>query len=72
MIPIPYYLTVSAILFTTGAIGVLMRRNALIMLFVFLSITVAAAEAAVGLAILLTIFRARATVDVDNLHLLQR
>jgi NADH-quinone oxidoreductase subunit K len=40
--------------------------------FVFLSITVAAAEAAVGLAILLTIFRARATVDVDNLHLLQR
>jgi len=100
MIPIPHYLTVSAILFTTGAIGVLMRRNALIMLmslelmlnavnlsfvayarlhqdmaghvFVFLSITVAAAEAAVGLAILLTIFRARATIDVDNLHLLQR
>jgi NADH-quinone oxidoreductase subunit K len=100
MIPIPHYLTVSAILFTTGAIGVLMRRNALIMLmslelmlnavnlsfvayarlhqdmaghvFVFLSITVAAVEAAVGLAILLTIFRARATVDVDNLHLLQR
>ena len=99
MIPIPHYLTVSAILFTTGAIGVLMRRNALIMLmsielmlnavnlsfvayarlhqdmaghvFVFLSITVAAVEAAVGLAILLTIFRARATVDVDNLHLLQ-
>jgi len=39
---------------------------------VFLSITVAAAEAAVGLAILLTIFRTRATIDVDNLHLLQR
>jgi NADH-quinone oxidoreductase subunit K len=100
MIPIPHYLTVSAILFTTGAIGVLMRRNALIMLmslelmlnavnlsfiayarlhqdiaghvFVFLSITVAAAGAAVGLAILLTIFRARTTVDVDSLHLLQR
>ena len=32
MIPIPHYLTVSAILFTTGTIGVLMRRNALIML----------------------------------------
>ena len=90
MIPIPHYLTVSAILFTTGAIGVLMRRNALIMLmslelmlnavnlsfvayarlhqdmaghvFVFLSITVAAAEAAVGLAILLTNFRARAKI----------
>ncbi len=100
MIPIPHYLTVSAILFTTGAIGVLMRRNGLIMLmsiermrsavnlsfvayarlhndlgghvFVFLSITVAAAEAAVGLAILLTIFRSRNTVDVDHLHLLQR
>ena len=86
MIPIAHYLTVSALLFTTGAIGVLMRRNALIMLMslelmfndvgghvvVFLSITVAAAEAAVGLAILLTIFRTRETVDVDNLHLLQR
>jgi NADH-quinone oxidoreductase subunit K len=40
--------------------------------FVFLSITVAAAEAAVGRAILMSIFRARATIDVDNLHLLQR
>mgnify|MGYP003393482958 CR=1 FL=1 len=100
MIPIPYYLTVSAILFITGTIGVLVRRNALIMLmslelmlnavnlsfvayarmlndsgghvFVFLSITVAAAEAAVGLAILLTIFRAKETVDVDYLNLLRR
>ncbi|MGE3540589.1 MAG: NADH-quinone oxidoreductase subunit NuoK [Candidatus Tectimicrobiota bacterium] len=100
MIPIPYYLTVSAILFITGTIGVLIRRNALIMLmslelmlnavnlsfiayarllndlgghvFVFLSITVAAAEAAVGLAILLTIFRAKETVDVDYLNLLRR
>ena len=78
MIPVSYYLVVSAILFITGAIGVLLRRNALIMLmslelmvnavnlsfiayarmfndisghvFVFFSITVAAAEAAVGLA----------------------
>ena len=40
--------------------------------FAIFVITIAAAEAAVGLAILLTIFRARATVDVDNLHLLQR
>jgi NADH-quinone oxidoreductase subunit K len=99
MIPISYYLVVSAMLFVTGAMGVLIRRNALIMLmslelmlnavnlsfvayarmlndpgghvFVFLSITVAAAEAAVGLAILLTIFRTRETVDVDNLHLMQ-
>jgi NADH-quinone oxidoreductase subunit K len=99
MIPIPYYLVVSAILFVTGAIGVLMRHNALIMLmclelmlnavnlsfmayarmlndmgghvFVFLSITVAAAEAAVGLAIILTIYRTRETVDVDYLSLMR-
>ena len=99
MIPISYYLVVSAILFITGAIGVLIRRNALIMLmslelmlnavnlsfvayarmfndpgghvFVFLSITVAAAEAAVGLAILLTIFRTKDTVDVDSLSLMR-
>ena len=100
MIPISYYLVVSAILFVTGTIGVLIRRNALIMLmslelmlnavnlsfmayarmfndpgghvFVFLSITVAAAEAAVGLAILLTIFRAQQTINVDSLHLMRR
>ena len=99
MIPVWYYLVVSAILFVTGAIGVLIRRNALIMLMslelmlnavnlsfmayarqfndpsghvlVFLSITVAAAEAAVGLAILLTIFRAKETVDVDSLNLMR-
>ncbi len=99
MIPISYYLIVSAILFITGAIGVLLRRNALIMLmslelmlnavnlsfvayarllndmgghvFVFLSITVAAAEAAVGLAIILTIYRTKQTVDVDHLSLMR-
>ena len=100
MIPISFYLVVSAVLFVTGAIGVLIRRNALIMLmslelmlnavnlsfvayarllndvgghvFVFFNITVAAAEAAVGLAILLTIYRTNATVNVDDLHLMQR
>lgn len=99
MIPIAYYLVVSALLFITGAIGVLMRRNALIMLmclelmlnavnlsfvayarmlndmgghvFVFLSITVAAAEAAVGLAIILTIYRTKTTVDADYLTLMR-
>jgi len=99
MIPVSYYLVVSAILFMTGAMGVLIRRNALIMLmslelmlnavnlsfvayarmftdpgghvFVFLSITVAAAEAAVGLAILLTIFRSKETINVDSLNLMQ-
>ena len=99
MIPVSYYLVVSAMLFLIGVIGVLLRRNALIMLmslelmlnavnlsfvayarmfhdpgghvFVFLSITVAAAEAAVGLAILLTIFRSKETVNVDSLNLMQ-
>lgn len=99
MIPMTHYLIISAILFVTGAIGVLLRRNALVMLmslelmlnavnlsfvayarmfndpgghvFVFLSITVAAAEAAVGLAILLTIFRTKETINVDSLNLMQ-
>ena len=99
MIPIAYYLVVSALLFMTGAIGVLLRRNALIMLmclelmlnavnlsfiayarmlndmgghvFVFLTITVAAAEAAVGLAIILTIYRTKTTVDADYLTLMR-
>ena len=93
------YLVVSALLFVTGAIGVLMRRNALIMLmslelmlnavnlsfvayarmlnnlsghvFVFIGITVAAAEAAVGLAIMLTIYRSKETVDADQLTLMR-
>ena len=39
--------------------------------FVFLSITVAAAEAAVGLAIILAIYRAKQTVDVDHLSLMR-
>lgn len=99
MIPIPYYLVISAILFITGAVGVLLRRNALIMLMslelmlnavnlsfvayarmlndtgghviVFLNIAVAAAEAVVGLAILLTIFRSRESVNIDHLNLMR-
>lgn len=99
MIPVSYYLVISAVLFITGAVGVLMRRNALIMLMslelmlnavnlsfvayarmlndtgghviVFLNIAVAAAEAVVGLAILLTIFRNRETVDIDHLNLMR-
>lgn len=99
MIPVPYYLVISAVLFVTGAVGVLLRRNALIMLMslelmlnavnlsfvayarllndtgghviVFLNIAVAAAEAVVGLAILLTIFRNRETVNIDHLNLMR-
>ena len=98
MIPISHYLTVSAILFTTGAIGVLMRRNALIMLmslelmlnavnlsfvalsrqlgldgqvFVFFVMTVAAAEAAVGLAIIIALYRHKDSVNLDTMNLLR-
>jgi len=100
MVPVTYYLVLSAILFTIGVAAFIFKRNIITIfmsielmlnavnlsfvayarmhqdmgghVLVFLSITVAAAEAAVGLAILLTIFRTRATIDVDNLHLLQR
>ena len=93
------YLIVSALLFTIGAVGVLVRRNPLVMfmsielmlnavnlsfmtfsrflnsvdgwMFVFLVLTVAAAEVVVGLAIIVTIFRSRQTIDVDELNSLK-
>ena len=96
MIPISYYVTLSAIVFITGVVGVLIRRNIIIILlsielmlnatninfvafsnhfhnvagqvFVFFALTVAAAEVAVGLAIVLSAYRNRPTVDVDELH----
>ncbi len=89
-----HFIILSAILFSIGAVGVLLRRNPLIMfmsielmlnavnlafvgfsrflqlvdgqVFVFLILTVAAAEVAVGLAIIVAIFRARDSVDVDE------
>ncbi len=91
-------LVLSAILFTVGTFGVLVRRNAIIMflcielqlnavnlalvafsrvygiegqVFVFFVMTVAAAEAAVGLAIIISIFRHYETVDVDAFNLLK-
>jgi NADH-quinone oxidoreductase subunit K len=91
-------LVLSAILFVIGTLGVLVRRNAIIMflcielqlnavnlsfvafsrlygiegqLFVFFVMTVAAAEAAVGLAIIISIFRHYETVDVQNFNLLK-
>ena len=95
MIPLTYYLVVSAILFTMGALGVLIRRNALIIfmsielmlnaanlafvafawqyevftgqLFVFFVMTVAAAEVAVGLALIVAIFRTKHSIDVDQM-----
>src|SRR5947209_1029077 len=94
MIPLPYYIALSAILFTTGAVGVLIRRNPLVMFMsielmlnaanlafaafgrdlnsvdgqvnALLVITVAAAEVVIGLAIIVTIFRSRHAIDVDE------
>ncbi|HEX3270974.1 MAG TPA: NADH-quinone oxidoreductase subunit NuoK [Ktedonobacterales bacterium] len=97
--PVSAYLIVSALLFTIGAVGVLVRRNPLVMfmsielmlnavnlsfmafarflnsvegwIFVFLVLTVAAAEVVVGLAIIVSIFRTRRNIDVDELSLLK-
>lgn len=94
-----YYLVLSAVLFAIGMVGVLTRRNALIIfmsielmlnavnlsfiaiatrlhsmvghVFVFFVMAVAAAEVAVGLAIITATFRTRETVNVDDLSLLK-
>ena len=98
-IPQSLYFLLSGILFVIGAIGVLTRRNAIVVfmcielmlngvnlsfiasshflhsldgvIFVFFIMTVAAAEAAVGLAIFVLIFRLKGTVNVDELNLLK-
>jgi NADH-quinone oxidoreductase subunit K len=91
-------LALSAVLFTIGVVGVLTRRNAIIVfmcvelmlnavnlsfvalsrlygmegqVFVVFVMTVAAAEAAVGLAIVIAIFRHRQTVNLENINLLK-
>jgi NADH-quinone oxidoreductase subunit K len=100
MVPaLPHYLILSATLFTIGMVGVLVRRNALIIfmsielmlnavnlsfvaiawhlrdlqgqMFVFFVMAVAAAEVAVGLAIIIAFFRNRQTINVDDLNLLK-
>jgi NADH-quinone oxidoreductase subunit K len=98
-IPIEYYLVLSAFMFSTGIVGVLTRRNAIIVfmcielmlnsanltlityssylgdvggqLFVFFVMAVAAAEAAVGLAIIIAIFRNKLTVNIDEIKILK-
>ncbi|HYE95023.1 MAG TPA: NADH-quinone oxidoreductase subunit NuoK [Rubricoccaceae bacterium] len=92
-----WYLALSAVLFTIGVLGVLLRRNAIVVflsielmlnavnltlvafsqalgdvdgqILVFFVMSVAAAEAAVGLAIVIALFRNKETVNVDDLHL---
>jgi len=95
MVPVNYYIILSAVLFTIGALGVLIRRNALIIfmsvelmlnaanlaivafssviksfsgqIFVFFVIAVAAAEVAVGLALIVEIFKSKHSIDVDQM-----
>ncbi len=99
MIPLTYYLALSATIFLIGAVGVLTRRNALIVfmsielmlnavnltlvayssffgivagqILVFFVITVAAAEAAVGLAIVIALYRKKQTVNLEDVSLLK-
>jgi NADH-quinone oxidoreductase subunit K len=99
MVPTSYYILLSAALFTIGVLGVLLRRNAIVLfmsvelmlnaanlalvafarerlsvdgqVLVFFVITVAAAEVAVGLALLVAIFRTKNTADVDEVSTLR-
>jgi NADH-quinone oxidoreductase subunit K len=98
-IPTENFVFLSAVLFTMGVSGVLLRRNAIMIfmsvelmlnasnlalvafarqwgdaggqLTVFFVITVAAAEVAVGLALIVAIFKTKKTIDIDELHALE-
>ncbi len=99
MVPVSYYLILSAILFGLGVIGFLIRRNLITLfmcielmlnavnlafvafahswevlsghIYVFFVIVIAAAEAAVGLAIIIVIFRNRGSLNVERINLLK-
>ena len=96
MVQTEAYIMLSAVLFILGAMGVLLRRNAILLfmsvelmlnasnlalvafarqwkamdghLFVFFVIAVAAAEVAVGLALIVAIFRTKQSINIDELH----
>jgi NADH-quinone oxidoreductase subunit K len=98
-VPLSYYVALSAVVFLTGLLGVLVRRNVIIILlsvelmlnatninfvafsqafhniagqvFVFFALTVAAAEVAVGLAIIIALHRAKSTINVDEFQMLK-
>ena len=99
MVQTNYYIILSAILFIMGAMGVLIRRNSLVIfmsvelmlnaanlamvafsrlyqnpngqIFVFFIMTVAAAEVAVGLALIISVYRRRKTVVADEIDLMK-
>jgi NADH-quinone oxidoreductase subunit K len=78
-VTIGWYIALSAALFTIGALGVLIRRNAFArhlndlngQIFVFFVITVAAAEVAVGLALIVAIFRTKRSINIDDMNMLK-
>ena len=98
-VPLTWYLILSVVLFSIGAVGVLIKRNALVIfmcielmlnavnlafvtfarqqdsmdgqIFVFFVMTVAAAEAVVGLAIIIALFRNKATINVDDINIMK-
>lgn len=98
-VPVEWYVALSAILFSIGALGVLVRRNAIIIfmsvelmlnaanllfvafsrylgnldgqVLVFFVITVAAAEVAVGLALIVVIFRTKQSINIDEINLMK-
>lgn len=98
-VPVHYYLILSAFVFLTGLVGVLVRRNIIVILlcvelmlnatninfvafadylhdlggqiFVFFTLTVAAAEVGVGLAIVVAIHRSKDTINVEEFNLLK-
>lgn len=99
MVQTEAYVILSMVLFTMGVMGVLLRRNAIIVfmsvelmlnsanlalvafarqwgeadgqMFVFFVMTVAAAEVAVGLALIVAIFRSKQSINIDELHLME-
>lgn len=99
VVPLPFYLTFSIVLFVIGVVGVLTRRNAIIVLmsielmlnsvnltfisfshylqdlrgqiFTLFIIAVAASEAAIGLALVIALYRGKATFHLDEVNLLK-
>ncbi|MCL7414639.1 MAG: F420H2 dehydrogenase subunit FpoK [ANME-2 cluster archaeon] len=99
MLPVSYYLIVSAIVFCIGIYGVMTLRSGIMIMmcvelmlnaaninliafashfnqvnghvFVLFSIALAAAEAAIGFAILMSIFRSKENVNIDNINILR-
>ena len=99
MVPLSHYLIVSSILFFIGVLGVLLRRNVIVVfmsveimlnavnlsliafdrflnqhdgqVFSFMVMAVAAAEVSVGLAIIISIFRKKPTINLDEFNIMK-